>query len=687
MRSGERVPTESELPDYEVTGFQAAGAFLLRFGRSRTQNVSQVDFLTVADRLVFRLTLPGIRLDSAVYHDEYLYMTDGERPMFRVYHLCAYSDFVRRFGIRCADRNRSLRSWQMDVALSPIADMVAFSGRREHFLVSAHRFESMIAAIDVEYGKIIDASNVDASSIDVVLESMSTGGEADIQYSAVLVALPAAGRVDLFDVDTDFRQLRIASRIKLDDLTQVPAPVVAEITGDVAAGSRAALVGKIAGSDDQSLLLIGGNSNTIHGLARDRDGRGGVRRLFDLRGGASEIVDFDLSSDGRMLAVLFADGPIMIDTRDLTSGDLEAGLALLGATEVKREASSDAELELTNAIQRRLLAEGFYTGIADGFLGRETVAALERFLAARDADIPVALGGGQATELSLEVLAEVFWNALDSFPQDALDDVRRADLHRLSFDRFFAAHLQGVINFSPVEIYGNDPACAPPFALWPSIVRPMRALQELREGLGAGIEVTVRYQPQSSNECAGTEVGNQGIDSALERFKGVGFRVPKADPSRVRDALGTLAERARLLHFATDANTYFLAAPQTPQDLPQAVGPAQIQIASHEMTARGCGEAVEDVAELVHLLAGSELAGHPVYVAHVGEASTRSPSQGFHVVAIDLGEDIDLGRSGVRLVRNVAGKTADGKTGADAFLRVDPRYALDLGCLSGQTIP
>lgn len=684
MRSGERVPVESQLPDYEVTGFHASDAFLLRFGRSRSHNLSQVDFLEPSKSLVFRLTLPDFRLDSAVYHDDFLYVADGERPLVRVDDLCAY-EFAPVLAIFCADRKRGMRSSWLETGMPPIADLVAFSGLREHFLVSAHRFESVLAALDVEYGKIIDALDLDAPPIGVVLEGMSIGGQADTRRSAVLVALPAARRVDLFDVDTDFRQLRLATRIELEDLARVPAPVVAETAGDVAFWSRASLVGKIAGSDDQSLLLIGGEGNTIHGFARDHDSRGGVRRLFDLRGGAGEIVDFDLSSDGRRLAVLFADGPMMIDTRDLISGDPGAALALLGAEEVKGE--SDAERDLTTAIQRRLRADGFYSGTADGYLGRETVAALERFLAANGTGIPVDLESNGATELPLDVLAKMFWNDLDSFPPEVLDARKRIELYQLSFDLFFAAHMPGVRNFAPSEIYGTDPSCVPAPALWPGIVRPLRALQELRDGLGEAINVTVRYQPPSVRDCHGSEAGDPEIETALEAFRGIGFQVPKVAPARVRDALSTLATHGRLLHTATDSNTYFLAAPQTPQNFPQPIGPAQIQIASHELTTRGCGEAVEDVAEFARHLAGTELAGRRIYISRAGEANTQGAPEGYHVVAIDLGEDIDLGRRWIRLVRDVAPKTDDGKTGADAFARFDPRYTMDLGCLSGQIIP
>lgn len=95
-------------------------------------------------------------------------------------------------------------------------------------------------------------------------------------------------------------------------------------------------------------------------------------------------------------------------------------------------------------------------------------------------------------------------------------------------------------------------------------------------------------------------------------------------------------------------------------------------IATHTFDPRGCALAKEDVPEVAALLGGRVPTGTEVYLV-----GTNDP---FYVVAIGTGDDKDLAERLTAVIRSVAPRTDDGKTGIDSYVAANRDWWIDENC-------
>ena len=109
------------------------------------------------------------------------------------------------------------------------------------------------------------------------------------------------------------------------------------------------------------------------------------------------------------------------------------------------------------------------------------------------------------------------------------------------------------------------------------------------------------------------------------------------------------------------------------------IGDWHAQIGSYEFDS-GCREAKEDAKEFANLLSGTELSGREVSVLNDG-------STGYFVVTVDTNGDEDAAGRAVSLIRTASRLSADGRAGADAFVRRKDQWYIDPVCAETYVIP
>ena len=114
-----------------------------------------------------------------------------------------------------------------------------------------------------------------------------------------------------------------------------------------------------------------------------------------------------------------------------------------------------------------------------------------------------------------------------------------------------------------------------------------------------------------------------------------------------------------------------------PTGYPDSFGQWHAVVASYSPA--NCTAAKARVREFARLLAGTEAAGHPIYIA-------RSAAVNFNAVTVDAGDNEAEARAIRDAIRSVSVRAADQTTGNDAFVARDRVWALDPRCNLAMTI-
>ncbi|MFN3524873.1 MAG: peptidoglycan-binding domain-containing protein, partial [Paracoccus sp. (in: a-proteobacteria)] len=333
---------------------------------------------------------------------------------------------------------------------------------------------------------------------------------------------------------------------------------------------------------------------------------------------------------------------------------------------------------LTNAIQRRLVAQGFLPALVDGILGTATRDALDRY--ATRYDLPRPARSGAASDLPPQLLARLFQGHLTDLPAAFVSGPQGEAVMRASFASFWSLHLSGIRHFRPDEVYqrGQAPGCAalntaPAASDWPNILAPLRALDALRGRIGVPIMIEATMQSPAYAQCAATPTARR---AAAAQFRVITFRLPRPPADVLAafpDAPGlALDHEGGLFHLTAD--------PAPPSVSIQQPGQIHALIASYSAGHDGCRNALADVAEFTPLLSGSAASGLPIYVASV-------QASGLYAVTVDAGEDRGLARQVSDAIRAVAPQSADRRTGADSYVQINRDWSIDPACSAAAIIP
>ncbi len=601
-----------------------------------------------------------------------LYLADGGWPVFRTINLCDLIDLCR--GI--ASRLPTFENY--GVYGPPIRDFVVDPGA--NLTISTHWNDDTVRSFDTRFGKTLQEELVKGAYGPMDVE-IALGTEDGV--STVFLSAPEAGTVSLLQIDPDFQEWRPTGTLDLGEFTTVHAPItVALSAGTSTSGDGPSTFSRVATSNDQSIVLIGGRERTVvHALRREGKS---LNRVADLRADGA-IVDFDVTADGQWLAILTTDGVDVLNCAELSASNV-----------VRRDEGDAARLEaaLTSAVQRRLVEKGFLTGVVDGAQDVSTLSALDRYAAA------IGLPASERTnlfDLPPSLLGPLFEGALSMLPEEFLASDAGEEVKRAAFATFFERALRQIRYFSPAEVFQlggvtrRGAGCArynayPPEEFWPNLIPVLRDLDEFRDRLGTPLVVTSAFQTPQYSMCAGTPL--EMVEAAGE-FRALAFIAPKVDSDPLAQAAQDFAYETGL-GFARTANVMFFLVPYffaTDAAVEfdasiERLGEWHALIASHSPDAGGCRFATDDAVEFQKLLSGGPASGLPIYIARTGPASRPD----VYIVTVDTGSDAALAAEVAQAIRSVARRSADRETGADSFYLSNSGWRIDEACRAGGRI-
>ncbi|WP_162683477.1 hypothetical protein [Rhodobacteraceae bacterium DSL-40] len=599
--------------------------------------------------------------------DGTLWIADGDRPQLWSIQPCALLHI-------CSLPNRSPPISKIEIYGPSFTELVVDPS--SFLAVSTNRFTNLVNLIDIRYGKSLQLEPINdlQGPLGLVLVGGGLGAQATVYISA-----PESGGVTILQIDPDFQELRPTGSVYLVDLSETSAPLTIGFEPDVPlAAAGGPVAARVAANNDQSLVLIGGlDPNLVHAVARSERT---IARIADLRS-TEAIVDFDVSADGQTIAILTQSGLSFLDRADLEKP--------VNALEVRDSSEQERlEADLISAVQRKLTEEGFYLGLVDGLMAPSTDLALKRY-ASSNALPPVTFEGNvQAQNLPVTLLGHLFQSDLSAVPEPILRSDRGDEIRRAAFDAFYHKNFSAIQNFSSREIFqlgqavrGEQPCAAlndyPDQTLWPNIGPALAALDELRQKLGTAILVEATYESGAYSDCAGTP---KAIAEQAQAYRAIAFSAPKATAAQVMEQVQRRAIVPAFL-FDQKGDVYYLSGqPDAGQHTVRRLGKWQALIASHQLNPYGCRQAKLDVDEFRGLLEGTAAQGLPIYVA-------RREREKIYVVTVDAGDDAGLALRVMAAIRAAAPKSADGKTGADSYVRDSDGFSLVADCRREMSIP
>lgn len=502
-----------------------------------------------------------------------------------------------------------------------------------------------VAIVDLFDGEVVDIISVaglatdDPARLTAFVPAQAVGGA-----GAVVLANGEAKLLTVLTLQADPEpQLGPPLQIALDS---VPA---------LAAGDRPI---RVASDRDLAYILVGAEGSAS--VTAFRRGRGSLESIqqIALRSPIRDLtaVGGPAPTDPEVFAFLSEDG------RTLLASDIAS---LRSSAPGTSEASETADgpgsgLSVQNrgnvARLQRLLADfGYQVGAIDGRFGRLTEAALRAFQF--DRGLNVSGAPDEATIAALEGATAETATAYQAFLDRRIEGVDGSQLLTL-----------GVSQEDPADpCYGlND---MPPHDLWANSVRFANLMRRLASESGVSLQVTSGYRTAVYDRCIPEREGPGSGHTAFQAFD-----VFVADAGTADESIGRLTKALDALEtngLAT-VEAHALGRGGSVHVAPM-IGEWHAVIASYPPGDAGCSYARDDVAEFARLLAGSEAAGREISVV-------RTAISDHLAVTVDTHGDEGAAKRVSELVRQVARQSADGKTGADSFVRRNERWFVDSAC-------
>lgn len=510
---------------------------------------------------------------------------------------------------------------------------------------------------DTNRASITDA--LSARLLDVILvEGLAASAAEHVSAFVPMAAAGGTGAALIANGESRVLTLleaRPAPRLLLDP----PLQISLEPIPAVAAGERRL---RVAADRELGFVLVGARGS--RDLAVFRRVKGGIayaeqvaldEPLRDLTaiGGpppfAPDIFVF-LADDGRsLLASSIAALRDRLVPRSAPSPPVPAPTALRAGAVAALDPSEAARL------QRILTSFGYQVGAIDGMIGARTLSALRAF----QCDSGVATSG-DLDEATLEALAAALAGGGASGSAEA---IRR-------YAAFLGERVAGVEARRLLTLGGaqgdrGHPCFGlnkiAPEALWPNSIRFANVLRRLETDLGLRIRVISGLRTAAYDRCVG-----DGAEPEHGDF--VAFDVSPADEAAAADlaaALERLQDAGLVTVDLRRSDGWLHVAPR--------IGERHAVIASHAPNEKGCAFAREDAAEFARLLAGTEAVGRELSVIW-------APRPERFVVTLDTHGDGDGARRASALIRKLADRSADGRTGADSSVRRNDGWLIDSTC-------
>ena len=605
---------------------------------------------------------------AVITADGTAYLADRDRPVIAIFPIC---DFLGT----CTPTGQTPFSGSVFVDGPPISQLAIDPA--SHLAAVIGPFAGAMDLIDIGFGKYLqmDSFNIpgaDSGGGDLAVTLIPGKGDTP---SNVYLSVPAQENVYLIQIDPVFRELRQTGTLTLRDLAGSAAPFTVESkpTRELASHGPPATA-RVAASDSQRLVLVGGvDRRVIHVMSRSL---AGVTRISDIHTTAP-VVDFDVSPNGRDIALLTEEGVAFLTAEDVSDP--------ANASQIRDpEGDPVVDAAITVALQKRLIAEGYLVDVVDGMLGPNTISALQRYTARFD--LPTPPLGVKAMQIPPPIIVHLFAGHLQELPAAYLGTSAGRDVQRRSFETYFARNFGLIAHFSAGEIFqlgqpqGAGARCLalndlPAEALWPNIANALSALEALRIQIGVPIRVVATYQTPEFSTCAGTPAD---VQQAAAGFRSITFEVDGTAPEKVLQNV----EAAGLTDVSVQSDGtlfHLVGVPSATAPVAERLGKWHAIIASHSLNPAACVRAQEDVLEFARLLAGSAAAGLPIYVV-------RTTGREVFAVTIDTGDDQALARQMVKLIRAAAPDSADRKTGADSLVLSNRGWRLDDACRTSAII-
>ena len=386
-------------------------------------------------------------------------------------------------------------------AVDPFSDLLVAVDRRENALV----------AWDLQLGEIVWGEPLSRPTRQLVQTAFPSVGPTWIepqfsQDGAQFLAGPYEQiAAALYEINRDFRDWRQISRIDRRDLSSV-APIVKtldipppaeHLTAEI---SNRFVTRAIAATDDR-LVVKSEDQTILHSFLVNQSA---FVRHADIDFGDAVLLDFDLSRDGRVLALLFDQQLVRLDWSELDQS---------------QTAASGYDPAIAT-VQQKLIEWGFHQGVADGQWSFGTQAALLRYFETS------GVGGIGDADRFKEELQAGNQDALLKFLGDSLDmelllsagmDQEAAmSLYRRAVRAFAVENLPNsdpsfVLQLFTPPAEGSDFAeCAgdyspPPKVLWRNVIGVADAVEAAASRLDADLPILSGYQPSPMLDCTGLD--------------------------------------------------------------------------------------------------------------------------------------------------------------------------------------